>query len=139
MLLKASSTHFFVATRQALRRLPGPGGRRSAERPVRAVDAGVSGCQRALLSGQSAGAIRELLGRLLEAGHECWVDDYVVIEARRNLEIKGPESLAALEALLAQLRISPAQALQQPHADLDGLPDEDRRYQTRYRYLIAWK
>ena len=34
---------------------------------------------------KSDGAVRELLRLLLDGGHECWADDYVVIEARRNL------------------------------------------------------
>ncbi len=59
---------------------------------------------------KSDGAVRELLHLLLDAGHECWVDDYVVVEARRNLTTKGPEALSAFEALLARVKVAAAQA-----------------------------
>ena len=75
---------------------------------------------------KSAGAVRELLHLLLDGGHECWVDDYVVIEARRNLTAKAPAALIAFEALLKRLRVSPAQA---PGAELklvNWLPEKDR-------------
>ena len=75
---------------------------------------------------KSNGAVRELLRLLLDSGHECWVDDYVVIEARRNLTAKAPDALIAFEALLKRLRISPAQA---PGPDLklvNCLPAKDR-------------
>ena len=75
---------------------------------------------------KSAGAVRELLRLLLDSGHECWVDDYVVIEARRNLIVKEPDALISFEALLKRLRISPAQA---PGAELklvNWLPEKDR-------------
>ena len=75
---------------------------------------------------KSSGAVRELLRRLLDAGHECWVDDYVVIEARRNLGAKGPEALAIFEALLVRLRVSPVQAPGQALTDVDWLPEKDR-------------
>ena len=75
---------------------------------------------------KSDGAVRELLRLLLHAGHECWVDDYVVFEARRNLGTKGPEALAALEATLMRARVSPAQAPGPALKELDSLPEEDR-------------
>jgi len=59
---------------------------------------------------KSDGAVRELLRLLLDSGHECWIDDYVVIEARRNLTAKEPNALAELDTLLKRLRSSPAQA-----------------------------
>lgn len=46
---------------------------------------------------KSAGAVRELLRMLLDGGHECWVDDYVVIEARRNLTTKAGDALTAFD------------------------------------------
>jgi hypothetical protein len=49
---------------------------------------------------KTAGATRELLSRLEAGGHVLCADAYVVEEARRNLLAKGPEALAALEALL---------------------------------------
>ena len=75
---------------------------------------------------KSDGAVRELLHLLLNSGHECWVDDYVVIEAHRNLTAKAPDALIAFEAVLAHLRISPAQA---PGAELklvNWLPETER-------------
>lgn len=75
---------------------------------------------------KSAGAVRELLHLLLDSGHECWVDDYVVIEARRNLAAKAPDALIAFEALLKRLRISPAQAPGPKLKLVNWLPEKDR-------------
>jgi predicted nucleic acid-binding protein len=52
---------------------------------------------------KSAGAVRELLARLEAGGHVLCADAYVVEESRRNLLAKGPESMAALEALLTRV------------------------------------
>lgn len=75
---------------------------------------------------KSDGAVRELLRRLLDAGHECWVDEYVVVEARRNLERKGADALRALDALLPLLRVAavgkPGRVLQ----DIAWLPEKDQ-------------
>jgi predicted nucleic acid-binding protein len=57
---------------------------------------------------KSDGAVRALLQLLLERGYECWADAYVVAEARRNLEAKGPASLHVFDALLPHLRLAPA-------------------------------
>jgi predicted nucleic acid-binding protein len=75
---------------------------------------------------KSDGAIRKLLRLLAEAGHECWVDDYVVVEARRNLAMKGPAALSAFEALLAGLRVCEVQAIVHAQMDLDWLAEKDR-------------
>ena len=74
------------------------------------------------------GAVRELLRLLQETGHECWVDEYVVFEAHRNLLAKGPEALSALDALLATCHLKPGRvpATSAPRADIDWLPDKDR-------------
>ncbi len=72
------------------------------------------------------GAVRQLLRLLLAAGHECWVDDYVVIEARRNLGAKGPEALTAFEALLTHLRVGAVQALAPSLQEAGWLPEKDR-------------
>lgn len=58
---------------------------------------------------KSDGAVRRLLGMLVDAGHTCCVDDYVVAEARRNLARKGVQGLAALEALLPRLEAAAAE------------------------------
>jgi len=75
---------------------------------------------------KSAGAVRELLHLLLDSGHECWVDDYVVIEARRNLTAKAPDALIAFEALLKRLRINSAQAPGPELKLVNWLPEKDR-------------
>ena len=74
------------------------------------------------------GAVRELLRLLRDAGHECWIDDYVVCEAYRNLLTKGPDALSALEALVATCRLSRVQApgMRAARAGIDWLPEKDR-------------
>lgn len=78
---------------------------------------------------KSDGAVRALLRLLVERGHECWVDTYVVAEARRNLEAKGPQAVRTLDALLAHLRMAAARS---PAADATAgdavawLPQKDR-------------
>jgi hypothetical protein len=75
---------------------------------------------------KSDGAVRRFCRWLCDAGHECWADDYVVTEARRNLATKGPEALAALDALLARMHVAPAQAPGPGPANADWLPEKDR-------------
>src|SRR4029453_17646704 len=75
---------------------------------------------------KSDGAVRHLLRRLLERGHECCVDAYVVSEEQRNLEAKGPEALGVLNALLAHLRVAPAQPPTEDQVETAWLPDKDR-------------
>jgi predicted nucleic acid-binding protein len=58
---------------------------------------------------KAPGAVERLVALLLDARHECWVDDYVITEARRNLEMKAPGGLTALDGLLKRLRVAPAQ------------------------------
>ncbi len=55
---------------------------------------------------KSDGAVRALLTELLVARHTICVDAYVVSEARRNLERKGPDALSALEVLLGRAEVS---------------------------------
>lgn len=59
---------------------------------------------------KSDGAIRRLLRMLAEAGHECWVDAFVVEEANRNLLAKAIKGRAQLAALLADVRMAPTRA-----------------------------
>ncbi len=75
---------------------------------------------------KSDGAVRQLLHLLLDAGHECWVDGYVVTEARRNLGAKGQEALALFESLLAHLHVGSVQAHDPTLQDADWLPEKDR-------------
>lgn len=58
---------------------------------------------------KSDGAVRHLIGLLIEAGHELCVDGYVIEEARRNLVAKATEGVAALAKLLARMHAASAQ------------------------------
>ena len=75
---------------------------------------------------KTEGAVRHMFNLLADARHECWVDDYVVIEARRNLAAKSPAALAFLEALLKRTRISTAQAPGPEFKLVNWLPEKDR-------------
>lgn len=75
---------------------------------------------------KSDGAIRRLLQRLVEHQHECWADDYVVNEARRNLNLKGPSALSEFEALLPLLHVSPLHGTTPALKNIDWLPEKDR-------------
>jgi predicted nucleic acid-binding protein len=75
---------------------------------------------------KSDGAVRQLLRLLVERGHECWADAYVVAEARRNLVAKGPNALDAFEALLSHLRVATASHGAAPAALVAWLPEKDR-------------
>lgn len=75
---------------------------------------------------KSDGAVRHMLRLLLDRGHECWADAYVVSEAQRNLVAKGPEALQVLDALLEHLHVAPAQPAVVAHAETAWLPDKDR-------------
>jgi len=75
---------------------------------------------------KSDGAIRALVERLLVAGHECWVDAYVIDEARRNVLAKQPNRVADVETLVARLRV--ATEIPDPAAIAlpDAVPEKDR-------------
>jgi len=63
--------------------------------------------------------------RLLDAGHECWVDGYVIDVARRNISVKAASQMQSLDALLSKVHVavtSPATL----NADIEGLPEKDR-------------
>ncbi|MFO1510868.1 MAG: PIN domain-containing protein [Steroidobacteraceae bacterium] len=75
---------------------------------------------------KSAGAMRAMLELLLDSGHDCCVDAYVVEEARRNLAAKSSEALQALSGLLVRMQVAGAH----PHRSADpavlALPEKDR-------------
>ena len=75
---------------------------------------------------KSDGAVRRLLTLLVDGGHECWADGYVVEEARRNLIAKAPTSVPVLATLLGRIHFTTAQ----PHpAALEAMlpvPEKDR-------------
>ena len=75
---------------------------------------------------KSDGAVRQLLQMLAQAGHECWVDGYVLEEARRNLAAKASGGVAALDTLRVRLHIAPVLASQEELEATRWLPDKDR-------------
>lgn len=75
---------------------------------------------------KSDGAVRTLVALSLEAGHECWVDGFVLAEARRNLAAKAPEGVAVLEALLSRLQVAKLQAADVGLEANLPLPEKDR-------------
>jgi predicted nucleic acid-binding protein len=75
---------------------------------------------------KSAGAIRQLMALLQAAGHECWIDGYVLDEARRNLAAKAPAGSAIPEALLPRLHLATHQAPDAPLAARLPLVEKDR-------------
>ena len=75
---------------------------------------------------KSSGAIRTLVRMLADQGHECWVDPFVIEEARRNLAAKFPEALADLQALIGTLQVGAIRAGTEAYADTTWLPEKDR-------------
>lgn len=75
---------------------------------------------------KSDGAVRAMLQLLVDRGHDCRADAYVVAEARRNLVAKGPQALDVLDALLADLQIAAAAPAAEQSGELDWLPEKDR-------------
>jgi predicted nucleic acid-binding protein len=71
------------------------------------------------------GAIRSLATAILDAGHECWVDGYVLDEARRNVSAKSASALPLLDELVVRLSVSTV-APGLHAAGGHGLPDKDR-------------
>jgi predicted nucleic acid-binding protein len=74
---------------------------------------------------KSDGAIRSLIIRLLDEGHDCRADGYVIDEARRNLVAKDSRGLQRLDELISRLTISttaPATTCAEGH----GLPEKDQ-------------
>lgn len=75
---------------------------------------------------KSSGAIRELLIRASAAGHVLCADEYVVTEARRNLELKAPETVEYLQTLLKNIELTTIEAQPLPRTLVPDLPDKDR-------------
>jgi predicted nucleic acid-binding protein len=80
----------------------------------------------------SDSAVRRLVHMLFERRHECWVDEYVLIEARRNLAVKAadarnaPHALSGLETLLQRMRVASAQSPGEELRLVHWLPEKDR-------------
>jgi predicted nucleic acid-binding protein len=79
-----------------------------------------------LSAAKSDGAVRRLLELLLARGHACWVDGYVVEEARRNLAAKFPEGVAALERQLAAVHVATGHPSSDSLVAGLPLPEKDR-------------
>ena len=75
---------------------------------------------------KSDGAVRRLLGLLVDAGHECWADGYVVEEARRNLGAKAPSGAPILDTLLARMHVAAAQPHPTALEATFAVPEKDR-------------
>ena len=56
---------------------------------------------------QTDGAVRRLITRLHESDHQLVTDAHVWEEARRNLLVRYPAALPALDALIPTIRIFP--------------------------------
>jgi len=75
---------------------------------------------------KSPGAIRRLVEEIQACGHECVADEYVIAEARRNLEQKFPSALPDFENRLRAIsRLASPPALTAPSLAL-ALPEKDR-------------
>ena len=75
---------------------------------------------------KSDGAVRELLRRLVQAGHVPCADAYVVEEARRNLARKGAAALNMLAELLQQVEVAPFRPAELPPAVAERIAVKDR-------------
>lgn len=75
---------------------------------------------------KSDGAVRALVKLLLDEGHECCADAYVLAEARRNLLDKGAQAVQVLDTLLERLRIAPGLVSGGVAAQVNWLPPKDR-------------
>lgn len=75
---------------------------------------------------KSDGAVRHLLTLLKQSAHECYVDGYVIEEARRNLVAKAPEGIAILDTLLSHMKTASAQPSDAAFEASLPLPTKDR-------------
>ncbi len=75
---------------------------------------------------KSAGAAQALLGLLEAAGHALCADDYVLAEARRNLEVKGPDAMGSLDTLLAGIDVARLRRDELDPQLAAQLPERDR-------------
>ena len=75
---------------------------------------------------KSDGAVRELLHRLVRAGHVLCADAYVVEEARRNLLRKGSAALHAFEALLPSVEVASFGPAELPASVMEQIDPKDQ-------------
>src|SRR5262249_48654414 len=69
---------------------------------------------------------RRLLELLLDSGHECWIDGYVLSEARRNLAQKAEAASATLESLLPRMHVAAFLVADPALATTLPLPEKDK-------------
>ena len=75
---------------------------------------------------KSNGAVRELLVRLRAAGHILCADEYVLAEARRNLERKGAEAVTDFARLRDEIDLAPFRPTELPQRVAAALPEKDQ-------------
>lgn len=75
---------------------------------------------------KSDGAVRNLLRRLVRAGHVLCADAYVVGEARRNLQRKGEGAVAMFEELLASVTVAPYRRHELPASVAERIDAKDQ-------------
>jgi hypothetical protein len=75
---------------------------------------------------KSAGAVRVLLDRAQATGHRLCADAYVAAEARRNLEVKAPGALQALDDLLDRVELAGYRPSTLPPDAAALLPEKDQ-------------
>jgi len=73
----------------------------------------------------SDGAVRRLLRELLAKDHTLLVDDYVLVEARRNLAAKSRDGTRELDRLMRKLETVPFMLHLDPAIEA-ALPEKDR-------------
>ena len=75
----------------------------------------------------SAGAVRQLLYDLHADQHVLVADEYVSVEARRNVAAKSKgDAVDYLHALLSQIEVSPVQYAEMTQTVVSWLPEKDR-------------
>jgi uncharacterized protein len=75
---------------------------------------------------KSDGAIRHLFRLLLDAGHVCLVDEFVVAEARRNLIAKYPKAVGELDSMVLAIGVHPFGSDADSISEVAWLPEKDR-------------
>jgi predicted nucleic acid-binding protein len=76
---------------------------------------------------KSDGAVHQLLKHLVKQKHVLCADEYVVIEARRNLLAKADaDSTDRLDQLLTNVKITPTRLDASNTTNTEWLPDKDR-------------
>jgi hypothetical protein len=75
---------------------------------------------------RSAGGVRRLVDAALADGHELVIDDFVLAEARRNLDLEsGPGAIQSLGALLSRLTLVAGGSQGGGLARVVSLPEKD--------------